>query len=167
MKKPNRYGPAPTPAAAKRITSAPSISPEGASNATAAPAKVGKGKKVKPGKVKPKLPPLDPNDARIWQETAQHAQEGNVKLMRACDILREGLQMLVFAEFDHSTKPPTPMTSSMFRTAAAEILDAYASETGQNWRNPKNQVVKTRAGKAEGPNNRSRNIGNDGKDYAD
>jgi hypothetical protein len=112
---------------------------------------------------KPKLPPLDPNDASIWQQAARLAQEGNTKLARGCDILREGLQMLVYAEFDHSTKPPTPMTVSMFRAAIAEVLDAYSAETGQNWRLPKNQVVKTRAGRAD--NQLGKNKGFDGADY--
>jgi hypothetical protein len=138
-KKP-RYGPAPAPAAAKGDSSPAKVA--------AAPAQV-RGKKGKAAKKKPKLPNLDPNDAAIWQESARLAQEGNTKLARACDILREGLQMLVFAEFDHSTKPPTPMTSSMFRVAIAEILDTYSGITGQNWRSPRNQVVKTRAGKAD------------------
>jgi hypothetical protein len=150
-KKP-RYGPAPTRAAASETAGAPSHEDAGRKRppvATAAPAQV-RGKKGKPAKKKPKMPNLDPNDAAIWQESARLAQEGNTKLARACDILREGLQMLVFAEFDHSTKPPTPMTSSMFRVAIAEILDTYSRITGQSWRNPRNQVVKTRAGKADG-----------------
>jgi hypothetical protein len=164
--KPKRYGPAPTPAVAKRITNAALPSLEAAGNAAAAPALV-RGKKGKTAKKKPKLPNLDPNDVTVWQETARLAREGNTKLARACDILREGLQMLVFAEFDHSTRPPTPMTGSMFRSACAEVLEAYSLETGQDWRRPMNQVVKTRAGKAEGPNARGRNVGNDGEDYAD
>jgi hypothetical protein len=146
--KKNRYGPAPTPS-----TAAPApLSPARASERGASAQVRAKGKKAKNGdaRKKPKLPPLDPNDVAIWQETARLAREGNTKLARAIDILREGLQMLVFAEFDNSTKPPTPMTSSMFRAACAEILDAFSAETGQNWRNPRNQVVKTRAGKADG-----------------
>jgi hypothetical protein len=110
---------------------------------------------------KPKLPPLDPNDARVWEETARNALEGNTKLARAIDILREGLQTLCFAEVDHSTKPPTPMTASMLRSLAAETLDAYGRLTGQNWRSPKNQVVRSRAGRA----GEGRNVGNDGADY--
>jgi hypothetical protein len=110
---------------------------------------------------KPKLPPLDPLAAA--QEACQLAQEGNIKLARAIDILREGLQLLVFAEADHSTKPPTPMTASMLRTLAAETLDAYGRLTGQNWRSPRNQVVHTRAGKAD--HDFAKNRGNDGGDY--
>jgi hypothetical protein len=108
---------------------------------------------------KPRLPPLDPNDVTLWQETARNALEGNTKLARAIDILREGLQLLVYAEFDHSTKPPTPMTSAMLRTLAAETLDAYGRLTGQNWRAAKNQVVRTRAGQDRV------NKGLDGGDY--
>jgi hypothetical protein len=109
------------------------------------------------------MPHLDPNDVAVWQETARLAREGNTKLARACDVLREGLQMLVYAEYDHSTRPPTPMTASMLRAAAAEILDAYSRGTGQDWRLPKNQVVHTRAGKAD--HSLDKNRGLDGVDY--
>lgn len=99
-----------------------------------------------PPVMKPKLPNLDPHDPAVWQETARHALEGNTKLARAIDTLREGLQTLVYAEVDHSTKPPTPVTSLMLRQMAAETLDHYSAITGQNWRNPKHQVVRSRAG---------------------
>ena len=112
---------------------------------------------------KPKLPNLDPNDAAIWRQAAKNAQEGNAKLARGIDILRQGLQELAFAEVDFSTKPPTPMSAAMFRTAIAEILDQWSALSGQNWRVPRNQVVKTRAGTADGAH--GKNQGLDGSDY--
>jgi hypothetical protein len=110
---------------------------------------------------KPKLPNLDPRDAELWQQTARNAQEGNVKLARACDILREGLQTLVTAEMDYSTKPPTFVQAPQLRAIATETLEAYSRHTGQDWRSQRNQVVRSRAG---GLGN-NRNTGNDGDDY--
>jgi hypothetical protein len=120
--------------------------------------------KKKPGplvKVKPNLPPLDPVAAAI--EAARHAQEGNTRLARAIDCLRECLQIIVVAEVDNQTK--LPVTARDLRALAAEGLDAYSALTGQDWRSPRNRVVRTRAGRAEGPNSRGRNVGNDGEDY--
>lgn len=116
-----------------------------------------------PTKPKPKLPNLDPNDARIWQETAQLAQEGNTKLARAIDALRECLQTLVEAEMDFTVKPPQPVQAHQLRALAAEGLEAYSDITGQNWRMPRNRVVRTRAGVADG--RLDKNTGNDGGDY--
>ena len=93
---------------------------------------------------KPNLPNLDPNDAAVWQEAARLAQEGNTKLARAIDALRECLQIIVVAEMDNQTK--LPVTARDLRALAAEGLDAYSALTGQNWRRPRNQVVRTRAG---------------------
>lgn len=93
---------------------------------------------------KPNLPNLDPNDARVWQEAARLAQEGNTKLARAIDALRECLQIIVVAEMDNHTK--LPVTARDLRTLAAEGLEAYSAITGQNWRLAKNQVVRSRAG---------------------
>lgn len=112
-------------------------------------------------KAKPNLPPLDPVAAAI--EAARHAQEGNTKLARAIDALRECLQIIVVAEIDNQTK--LPVTARDLRVLAAEGLDAYSALTGQDWRSPRNRVVRTRAGRAEGPNARGRNVGNDGEDY--
>ena len=93
---------------------------------------------------KPNLPNLDPNDAAVWQEAARLAQEGNTKLARAIDALRECLQIIVVAEMDNQTK--LPVTARDLRALAAEGLDAYSAITGQNWRLAKNQVVRSRAG---------------------
>jgi hypothetical protein len=155
--KANRYGPAPTPDAA--AASVPPPTPA----ATAPGAARKKPKKEKPQAAKPRLPNLDPNDPKVWEETARLAREGNTKLARAVDLLREGLQTITFAEFDFSTKPPTPMTTSMIRALAAETLEAYSALTGQNWRSPRNQVVHSRAGRAD--HRLDKNVGNDGGDY--
>lgn len=93
---------------------------------------------------KPNLPNLDPNDPAVWQEAARLAQEGNTKLARAIDVLRECLQIIVVAEMDNHTQ--LPVTARDLRALAAEGLDACSALTGQNWRRPKNQVVRTRAG---------------------
>lgn len=93
---------------------------------------------------KPAIPNLDPNDASVWQEAARLAQEGNTKLARAVDALRECLQLIVIAEMDNHTK--LPVTARDLRTLAAEGLDAYSAITGQNWRHSRNQVVRSRAG---------------------
>lgn len=91
---------------------------------------------------KPNLPNLDPNDPQVWMEAAKNAQEGNTKLARAIDALRECLQIIVVAEMDNHTK--LPVTARDLRALAAEGLEAYSAITGQNWR--RNQVVRTRAG---------------------
>jgi hypothetical protein len=91
---------------------------------------------------KPNLPPLD--ELAAAQEAARHAQEGNTKLARAIDALRECLQIIVIAEMDNHTK--LPVTARDLRALAAEGLDAYSAITGQNWRLPKHQVVRSRAG---------------------
>lgn len=93
---------------------------------------------------KPNLPNLDPNDASVWMAAAKNAQEGNTKLARAIDALRECLQIIVTAEMDNHTK--LPVTARDLRTLAAEGLDAYSQITGQNWRLAKNRVVHSRAG---------------------
>lgn len=93
---------------------------------------------------KPAIPNLDPNDVGVWQESARLAQEGNTKLARAIDALRECLQIIVVAEMDHHTNQA--VTARDLRTLAAEGLDAYSAITGQNWRHSRNQVVRSRAG---------------------
>jgi hypothetical protein len=91
---------------------------------------------------KPNLPPVDELAAAI--EACRHAQEGNTKLARAIDALRECLQIIVVAEMDNHTK--LPVTARDLRALAAEGLDAYSAITGQNWRLAKNRVVHSRAG---------------------
>jgi hypothetical protein len=100
--------------------------------------------KKKPAVVvkKPNLPNLDPNDPLVWQEACRQAQEGNTKLARAIDALRECLQIIVMAEMDNHTK--LPVTARDLRALAAEGLEAYSQLTGQNWR--KHPVVHSRAG---------------------
>ena len=93
-------------------------------------------------KKKPDLPALDPLESAL--ETARCAQEGNRKLSLAVDMLREGLERVAHAEYDHQTG--TPVSAQQLREIAAETMDAYSRHTGQNWRLAKNKVVHTRAG---------------------
>ena len=79
------------------------------------------------------LPDLDPLEAA--REAQRHAQEGNLKLSRAIDIMREGLEVIVFAEQDRRTG--LPVDGKTLRKLAAETLDAYSAMTGQNWRKVK------------------------------
>lgn len=82
---------------------------------------------------KPRLPALDPLAAA--QEAAAHAQEGNVKLARAVDILRGALETVVMAEMNLKTQQPT--TTDELRGIAIEGLTAYSRLTGQNWKRHK------------------------------
>lgn len=82
---------------------------------------------------KPPLPPLDPLAAS--QEAAAHAQEGNVKLSRAVDILRGALETVVMAEMNLKTQLPT--TTEELRGIAIEGLSAYSRLTGQSWKRHK------------------------------
>lgn len=92
---------------------------------------------------KPSMPGLDPLAAA--QEEARHAKEGNVKLGRAVEILREGLELLVVAEVDNKTG--LPVDARTLRQLAAGTLDRYSQHVGQNWRSAKNKLTgATRAG---------------------
>ena len=126
------------------------------------PAKKVKGKKA-PAPKKPPLPPLDP--AVAYRQAAEAAQEGNVKLARACDILREGLQTLVIAERDNLTG--LMVSAEELREIARATLDAFSRFSGQDWRRVR--VVHTRAGTATPKGQRitdfSKNRGLDGGDY--
>ena len=93
-------------------------------------------------KKKPELPALDPLESAL--ETARCAQEGNRKLSVAVDLLREGLERIAHAEYDHQSG--RWVTAEQLREIAAETMDAYGKHTGQNWRLAKNKVVRTRAG---------------------
>lgn len=86
---------------------------------------------------KPSLPRLDPLEAA--QEAARNAQEGNVKLAKAVDILRLGLETLVIAEFDNLTK--LPLSVRDLRQLAADTLDAYSTHVGQDWRAKRNKLT--------------------------
>lgn len=92
---------------------------------------------------KPPLPPLDPLEAA--QEEARHAKEGNLKLAKAVEILREGLELIVIAEFDH--RSGVPVDAGTLRKLAAAALDRYSAHTHQSWRSSKNKLTgATRAG---------------------
>lgn len=87
--------------------------------------------------LKPSMPALDPLAAA--QEEARHAKEGNVKLARAVDILREGLELLVVAEIDRKTG--IPVDAPTLRQLAAACLDKYSQHVGQNWRAARNKLT--------------------------
>lgn len=89
---------------------------------------------------KPKLGHLDPLEAA--QETARNAQEGNLKLARAVDALRAGLETISIAEIDNTTG--LPVSARDLRLLAVSTLDAYSKLTGQNWR--RHKIVESRVG---------------------
>jgi hypothetical protein len=91
-------------------------------------------------KAKPKLPPLDSLEAAL--ETARNAQEGNLKLARSVDVLRQTLETIVMAEIDNSTG--LPVAAADLRTLAVAGLDAYSKLTGQSWR--RHPIIQSRAG---------------------
>jgi hypothetical protein len=103
--------------------------------------------------LKPNLPPLDGLAAA--QEACRHAQEGNVKLSRTVDYLRQTLQTLAVAEWDRELN--APVSPADLRKMAAEALSAIWPD----WR--RRQVVTTRAGSAD--HDLSKNRLNDGEDY--
>ena len=82
---------------------------------------------------KPKLPALDPLAAA--QEEALHAKTGALRLGRAVDALRTGLETIVVAEMDMQTK--LPVSAQQLRQLALEALDAYTQVSGQSWRRHK------------------------------
>lgn len=89
---------------------------------------------------KPKMGHLDPLEAA--QETARNAQEGNLKLARAVDALRAGLEEISVAEIDNATG--LPVSARDLRLLAVSTLDAYSKLTGQNWR--RHKIIESRAG---------------------
>lgn len=101
-------------------------------------------------KAKPNLPPL--NELAAAQEACRHAQEGNIKLARTIDFLREGLQTISIAEWDRVAG--REVLASELRSMARETL------SGAGFSKP---VVRTRAGKADGDLSKNRNL--DGVDY--
>lgn len=92
---------------------------------------------------KPSLGLPDP----LWaaQETARCASEGNLKLAKAVDALRETLETIVAAEYDRVTK--LPVSATQLRQLAVAGLDRYTAVCGQNWRLARNKLTgATRAG---------------------
>jgi hypothetical protein len=89
---------------------------------------------------KPKLPTELPriglpDPLEAMTSAYRNAQEGNLKLQRSIDALREGLETIVIAEVDNATRLPT--TAADLRRLAVEALDAYSRLTGQSWRRHK------------------------------
>jgi hypothetical protein len=86
-----------------------------------------------PTPISPLRVPLDPLLAA--QEEAIHAKEGNLKLSKALEIMRGGLETIAYAEMDTTTGLPT--TTKDLRILAVAALDAYSTFVGQNWRKAK------------------------------
>lgn len=89
---------------------------------------------------KPPLPSLDPMEAA--KESARVAQEGNLKLCRAVEVLREAMELAVIAEVDNTTGQP--VSAKQLREILVTGLDEYSRLTHQSWR--RNKIIHTRAG---------------------
>lgn len=89
----------------------------------------------------PRLPALDPLEAA--QETARNAQEGNLKLAKSVETLRETLETIVSAEMDRMTGLAVQATE--LRALAVAGLERYSAISGQSWRRHK-LTGPTRAG---------------------
>lgn len=76
-----------------------------------------------------------PDPLEAMTSAYRNAQEGNLKLQRSIDAMRQGLETIVQAEFDNETRLPT--TATDLRKLAIETLDAYSRLTGQSWRRHK------------------------------
>jgi hypothetical protein len=76
-----------------------------------------------------------PDALAAAQEEARHAKEGALKLSRAIDALRTGLETIVIAEVDNRTGLPT--TTKDLRGIAVEALNAYSRVSGQSWKRHK------------------------------
>jgi len=83
-----------------------------------------------------------PDPLHAAQEACRLAQEGNTKLARSVDVLRQALETIVIAEVDNRTGLPT--TPKDLRGLAVEGLNAYSALIGQNWR--KNPIIASWAG---------------------
>jgi hypothetical protein len=89
--------------------------------------------------------PLMPLDPLVQaQEVARHAQEGNLKLAKAVEALRAGLETIVVAEMDNRTGLPVGISD--LKQIAVAALDAYSAQCGQSWRSPKNRLISSWAG---------------------
>ena len=76
------------------------------------------------------MPKLDPLVAA--QEEALHFKEGNRKLGLAVEAMREALETIVSAEWDH--KYGRPVSPDDLRAIATDGLDRYSGIVGQSWR---------------------------------
>jgi hypothetical protein len=85
--------------------------------------------KLKKGE-KPRLGLPDPLEAAL--EEALHFKEGNRKLALAVEALREGLELITVAEWDHRLNRPVSIDDQ--RRIAIGALDAYSAIVGQSWR---------------------------------
>lgn len=89
---------------------------------------------------KPPLPSLDPYEQA--REAARLAQEGNLKLCRAVEVLREAMELAIMAEVDNTTGQM--VTPKQLREILTVGLDEYSRLTHQSWR--RNKIVHSRAG---------------------
>ena len=89
-------------------------------------------------------PPLGLPDP-LWaaQEAARCAQEGNLKLAQSVEALRQTLETIVTAEYNHAER--RPVSAEELRELATTGLDTYSRICGQNWRRAK-LTGPTRAG---------------------
>lgn len=90
--------------------------------------------------VRPPVPRLDPLEAA--QEAQRHAQEGNLKLARAVDVLRTSLETIIQADWDHVAN--RACSAGDLRQIALRAMDEYSSISGQSWR--KHKLIGSRAG---------------------
>jgi len=86
------------------------------------------------------LPPLDALSAAL--ESARNAQEGNLKLAKAVDTLRTGLETIYHAEYDNEAR--RAVTAADLRGLAKKTLDAYSQQVGQSWK--RNPLIGDRSG---------------------
>lgn len=82
---------------------------------------------------KPSLGHLDPLQAA--QDAARNAQEGNLKLAKAVEVLRLAHETICIAEID--TQTGLPVSTTDLRALSVEALDAYSAICGQSWRRAK------------------------------
>ena len=97
-------------------------------------------KKTSTAAERPSIGLPDPLEAA--RETARHMAEGNRKLAVSVDALRQALENIARAEWDHQTNSPVGPTE--LRALAVAGLDAYSKLIGQDWR--RNPLVGSRAG---------------------
>lgn len=89
---------------------------------------------------RPPLPALDPMEQA--REAGRLAQEGNLKLCRAVEVLREAMELAIMAEVDNTTGQM--VTPKQLREILTVGLDEYSRLTHQSWR--RNKIIHTRAG---------------------
>lgn len=69
------------------------------------------------------------------QEAARCAQDGNLKLAKAVDVMRAALETIISAEWDHEAG--RAVSPQDLRNIALSAMNEYSGLTGQNWRRAK------------------------------